>query len=183
MKVIGVVGSPRRGGNTETLVKAVLAGAADVAAKTEIYWLNELNLRGCQGCLYCQEHGRCRQDDDMSLLYNELLTADGIVIGSPIYMDYLTAQTKLFLDRLFAFLKPGVGCSLPAGKRGALVYSQGGGGNGETVMQSLASFLTTALGIKIKGIVGGNGLNELGAVKQRRELLERAFQLGKELVR
>lgn len=181
MKVVGVVGSPRRGGNTEILVETVLAGAAEAGAETEEYRLNELNIRGCQGCFHCQEHGRCRQSDDMALLYEALLTADGIVIGSPIYMDYLTAQTKLFLDRLFAFFKLGVGCILPRGKRGALVYSQGAGENGAVLMESLASFLTTVMGIEVKGIVGGNGLNELGAVKQRHDLLERAFQLGREL--
>lgn len=182
MKVVGVVGSPRRGGNTEILVETVLAGAAGAGAKTEVYRLNELNIRGCQGCFYCQEHGRCRQSDDMALLYEALRTADGLVIGSPIYMGYLTAQTKLFLDRLFAFLKLGVGCTLPRGKRGVLVYSQGGGENGASVMETLSSFLTTMMGIEVKGIVGGNGLNELGAIKQRHDLLEKAFQLGRELV-
>ncbi|HHW42499.1 MAG TPA: flavodoxin family protein [Desulfotomaculum sp.] len=180
MKVIGVVGSPRRGGNTEILVETVLEGAAAEGAKTEVYRLNELNIRGCQGCFYCQEHGRCRQSDDMALLYEALRTADGLVIGSPIYMNYVTAQTKLFLDRLFAFLKLGVGCTLPRGKRGVLVYSQGGGENGASVMETLSSFLKI-MGVEVKGIVGGNGLNESGAVKQRHDLLERAFQLGREL--
>lgn len=181
MKVMGVVGSPRRGGNTEILVATVLAGAAAVGAKTEVYRLNELNIRGCQACNYCQEHGSCRQKDDMTPLYEALVAADGIVIGSPIYMGYLTAQTKLFLDRLFAFFKLGVGCTLPRGKRGVLVYSQGAGDDA-ALIESLASWLTTAMGIEVKGIVGGNGLNELGAVKQRDDLLEKAFRLGRELV-
>ncbi|NLG85484.1 MAG: flavodoxin family protein [Firmicutes bacterium] len=181
MKVMGVVGSPRRGGNTEILVETVLAGAAAAGADTEVYRLNELNIRGCQACDHCQEHGRCRQTDDMALLYEALLRSDGIVIGSPIYMGYLTAQTKLFLDRLFAFFKPGVGCALPPGKRGVVVYSQGGG-NDKAVIEALASFLAGAMGIEVKGIVGGNGLNELGAVRRRKELLEEAFRLGKELV-
>jgi len=181
MKVVGVVGSPRKGGNTEILVERVLAGAAEAGAETEIYRLNDLNIRGCQGCFYCQEHGSCRQQDDMSLLYNAMLAADGIVLGSPIYMDYLTAQTKLFLDRLFAFLKLGAGCTLPKGKRCVLVYSQGGGENGRALMESVASLLTKAMGMDVKGIVGGNGLNEPGAVKQKPDLLDRAFRAGGEL--
>lgn len=180
MKVVGFIGSPRRGGNTEILVETVLAGAAAVGAKTEVYRLNELSIRGCQACNYCQEHGSCRQKDDMTPLYEALVAADGIVIGSPIYMGYLTAQTKLFLDRLFAFFKLGVGFTLPRGKKGVLVYSQGGGDNA-ALMESLAAWMTTAMGIEVKGIVGGNGLNEPGAVKQRDNLLEKAFQLGKEL--
>ena len=180
MKVIGVVGSPRRGGNTEILVETVLAGAAAAGAETEIYRLNELNIRGCQACNHCQEHGGCRQKDDMDVLYEALAGAAGIAIGSPIYMGYLTAQTKLFLDRLFALLRPGSGSILPPGKRGVVVYSQGGGDD-RAVLESLASFLAGTLGIEVKGIVGGNGMNEPGAVRRRKELMEEAFRLGREL--
>ncbi|MGB9826100.1 MAG: flavodoxin family protein, partial [Desulfofundulus sp.] len=91
MKVVGIIGSPRRGGNTETLVERVLAGAAAAGAETQVFRLNEMNIRGCQACYYCKEHGRCRQEDDMVQIYRALLEADGIVLGSPIYMGYVTA--------------------------------------------------------------------------------------------
>jgi len=183
MKVIGIVGSPRKGGNTEILVESVLEGAKRAGAEIEIYRLNDLTINGCQGCNYCQEHGSCQQEDDMKKLYDALHQADGIVIGSPIYMDYVTAQTKLFLDRLFALMKIGEGCRLHAGKKCVLVYSQGGGDTGQAVMESLAMFFKSVLNMDVKGIIGGNGLNELGAVKNRREVLERAFELGKEIVK
>ena len=86
MEVRGVVGSPRRGGNTEILVETVLAGAAAAWAKTRVYRLNELKIRGCQDCNHCQEHGNCRQNEDMTQPYEALVTADGIAIGSPIYI-------------------------------------------------------------------------------------------------
>jgi multimeric flavodoxin WrbA len=116
----------------------------------------------------------------MVQLYKAIKEAKGLVIGSPIYMDYLSAQTKLFLDRLFAFLGPDLRPTLPPGKRAVLVYSQGGGNNPE-VMDSLAKFLREALGIEVRGVVGGNGFNELGAVKNRDDLLDKAFSLGQEL--
>ncbi len=181
MKVVGIVGSPRAGGNTEILVERVLAGAASAGAETQMFCLNDMNIRGCQACFHCKEHGRCKQEDEMAVLHQALLTSDGFVLGSPIYMGYLTAQTKLFLDRLFVFIKPGEGCTLPAGKSAVLVYSQGAGENGRVVMENVSTFLSTAMGIEVKGIVGGNGLNELGAVKERKDILERAFQLGREL--
>jgi len=180
MQVVGFVGSPRKGGNTQLLVERVLSGASSKGAQTSIYFLNELNIRGCQACNYCKEHGECRQQDDMVQLYKAIKEAKGLVIGSPIYMDYLSAQTKLFLDRLFAFLGPDLRPTLPPGKRAVLVYSQGGGNNPE-VMDSLAKFLRGALGIEVRGVVGGNGFNELGAVKNRDDLLDKAFSLGQEL--
>lgn len=69
---------------------------------------------------------------------------------------------------------------MPPGKRGVVVYTQGGG-NDRAAIESLASFLARAMGIEVKGIVGGNGLNELGAVKRRNDLMAEAFWLGKEL--
>ncbi|MGB9804766.1 flavodoxin family protein [Desulfofundulus sp.] len=181
MKVVGIIGSPRRGGNTETLVERVLAGAAAAGAETQVFRLNEMNIRGCQACYYCKEHGRCRQEDDMVQIYRALLEADGIVLGSPIYMGYVTAQTKLFMDRLFAFLRPGLSSTFPPGKKFIMVYSQGGGDDREMV-QGIAQRLGRILGMQVKGIAGGNGMNDLNAVKSNTALLEEAFRLGKELV-
>lgn len=182
MRVIGFVGSPRKEGNTTILVEKILSGAAAAGAETKVYNLNELNIRGCQACNYCKTHNRCQQEDDMTPLYDELIAADAIVIGSPIYMGYLSAQTKLFLDRLYAFFNPGGTSALPRGKKAALVYSQGGGDNAELI-ESLAKSINDLFGMEVKGIVGGNGLNEPGAVKKNDTLIDKAFKLGGELVK
>lgn len=180
-KVIGIVGSPRRCGNTEILVDEVLKGAASKGAIIKKYILNELKIRGCQGCFKCQEEEICVQKDDMLDIYNEIKDAVGLVLGSPIYMNYVTAQTKLFIDRLLPFFKIGSGSRLSGSKKGVFVYSQGGGSNGPEIMSGLAS-LFSALGIEIIDIIGGNKLNELGAVKGREDLLKRAFQAGQRLI-
>lgn len=181
MKVVGIIGSPRKGGNTATLVERVLAGAAAAGADTQVFWLNEMNIRGCQACNYCKEHNGCRQEDDMQKVYQALLEADGVVLGSPIYMGYVTAQTKLFMDRLFVFFRPGGGSTFPPGKKFVMIYSQGGGDDREMVY-GIAQRLGGLLGMQVKGIVGGNGMNDPNAVKNNTKLLEEAFQLGRELV-
>lgn len=183
VKVIGIIGSPRKGGNTEILVERVLAGASKAGAEVELFRLNELDIKGCQGCNYCQENERCRQQDDMQKIYDELFSADAVVIGSPIYISYVTAQTKIFLDRLYALLKVGEGSRLPAGKKCVLVYSQGGGNDGRKVMESLAAFFKGAFGMDVKAIIGDNNLNPLGAVNERKDVLQRAFEVGEALVR
>lgn len=106
LKVTGIVGSPRKNGNTKILVEKVLEGARKKGGETRIYILNDMKINGCQGCFYCQEHGECKQNDDMKELYLALKESQGIVIGSPIYMDYVTGQTKILMDRLFALMKP-----------------------------------------------------------------------------
>jgi len=180
MLVVGIVGSPRKGGNTEILVEKVLEGAKSKGAETKMFRINEMKINYCQGCFHCQQYGECKQKDDMYQIYDALKSANAVVVGSPIYMGYVTAQTKTFLDRLLAMLNIMRRESKLAGKKLALIYTQGMGNDGEKVMRSIGERLSN-FGMHFVGVVGGNGLNEPGAVKNRKELLDGAFKLGKEL--
>ncbi|MTI65074.1 MAG: flavodoxin family protein [Firmicutes bacterium] len=101
MKVVGFVGSPRKNGNTSDIVKEVLKGAKDNGAETKVYYLNDLNIKGCQGCLYCRENEECIINDDMKDIYEDVKNADSLVLGTPVYICQVSAQTKLLLDRFF----------------------------------------------------------------------------------
>lgn len=102
-KILGIVGSPRIGGNTDLLVQEILEGAESHGAETKVFYLQHMNIKGCQACLYCKSHTTCKIDDEMQSLYSEIERAQVVVLGFPIYMMQMSAQTKLFLDRLFAF--------------------------------------------------------------------------------
>lgn len=99
MKVLGIVGSPRKGGNTDLLVQQVLEGAKSQGAEIEKLLIGELNISPCDGCLTCHKTGRCHIDDDMTTVLEKLQAADGLVLGSPLYGGYLTGQMKVFMDR------------------------------------------------------------------------------------
>ena len=103
MKILGISGSPRQGGNTETLVRAVLEGAAARGCDTELVSLGGLQIGECLGCNQCADTFRCVLRDDMQRLYQKLEEADGLVLGSPTYFYQVTGLTKLFLDRLYAY--------------------------------------------------------------------------------
>ena len=120
MHVAAFVGSPRVGGNTETLVSEVLRGAREAGARTTQFALNRLDISPCQGCDACRQLGRCRIEDDMQSLFGELLGAEALVIGTPIYFWGPSAQTKAFLDRWYAIDQKGIREQL-AGKRILLV--------------------------------------------------------------
>ena len=124
IKVLGLVGSPKLDGNTSRLVSAILEGAAENGAETVIYNLASLDIKGCDACHKCQEHGCCVIDDDMQELYTEIRTADAVVIGSPVYMWQITAQTKLLIDRMTAFLRSDFSSRLD-NKKLVLVFTQG----------------------------------------------------------
>jgi len=102
-QVLAIAGSPRRGGNSETLLEHALRGVAagDSGARVEKMVLNELTLRPCQNCGYCERHGVCRfaDADDMKIIYPLLDTCDRFVVASPIYFASVSAQLKVMLDR------------------------------------------------------------------------------------
>ena len=108
MRVLGVVGSPRKNGNTEILVDEVLRGAKDAGATVEKIFLNELKILPCQSTCseYCKAKGNCKITDDMSSLYDKLYGSDCIVLGTPIYWWGPSAQMKAFIDRWYAFSHP-----------------------------------------------------------------------------
>jgi multimeric flavodoxin WrbA len=124
IKILGLVGSPNINGNTAKLVNAILDGATENNAEKVIYNLASLHIKGCDACGRCKESGFCLIEDDMQKIYREIEAADVIVLGSPVYMWQMTAQTKLFVDRLTAFLKPNFSSRLD-NKKLILVFSQG----------------------------------------------------------
>ena len=103
MKVLGIVCSPTAGGNAETLVRESLVGAAEKGAETDLISFASMNVKPCDGCRSCTKTGECVIDDDMKDVYPKLLSADGIIIGTPVYFWTVTAQAKLLMDRTFSF--------------------------------------------------------------------------------
>ena len=100
MKVLALAGSPRRGGNTETLLDRVLAGAADAGAETEKIVACNLKMRGCLHCGGCLETGVCVQRDDMTALYPKFREMDAFVLASPLMFMNVSSQAKMVIDRL-----------------------------------------------------------------------------------
>ncbi|WP_235282867.1 flavodoxin family protein [Methanosarcina sp. 1.H.T.1A.1] len=178
IKVLGLVGSPKVDGNTSRLVNAVLEGAAEKGAETVVYNLASLDIKGCDACCRCQEHGCCVIDDDMQKLYREIQAADVLVLGSPVYMWQMTAQTKLLIDRMTAFLRPDFSSRFD-NKKLILVFTQG--------IQDRDAFkpyfeytagLLYYLGFDVLDTIVAAGTDKL-EVEFRPRLLEKAKALGK----
>lgn len=181
MKVLGLVGSPREGGNTEIMVKEILEGASENGAETKIYNLNELDIKPCQACMHCKTNdGECKTNDDMQILYKELAESDAFVLGSPIYMWQMTAQAKLFTDRLYALM----GFPEKLGKTSsALVFSQGNP-DGRLFDDYIGSTkqVFDLLGYPVKGVLVSAGDQTIGAVKDKEDILKDARTIGKDLI-
>ena len=102
MKVLGIACSPRQQGNTEFLIREALAAAREAGAEeTEIVTVANKRILPCDGCDCCLETAECIIDDDMQEIYQKLLAADGIIIGTPVYFWGVTAQAKAIIDRTY----------------------------------------------------------------------------------
>lgn len=107
IKIIGFNASPRKEGNTAWIVNKILEGAREQGAETGSFNFGDLDIKPCRGCLCCHKGDRgCVINDDMQRLYGELEHADALVLGSPVYMGQMSAQAKIFTDRLFAQISP-----------------------------------------------------------------------------
>jgi multimeric flavodoxin WrbA len=107
MKIIGLIASPHKEGNTAWIVNKILEGAKEQGAETQAWYFSDLDIKPCQGCLSCHKGDRgCVINDDMQKLYGAIDQADAIVFGSPIYMGQMSGQAKIFTDRLFAVISP-----------------------------------------------------------------------------
>lgn len=105
MKVVGLVCSPRKQGNTELMMQEALAAAREAGAETELITVAEKKISPCDGCGACEEKGVCHIKDDMQTIYEQLVQADGIILGTPVYFANVTAQAKTVMDRTYALLR------------------------------------------------------------------------------
>jgi len=104
MRVLGIVGSPRKGGNTEILMNEVINVARAAGCETETFLMSGKHVAPCDACGTCFQLGSCVIQDDMQELYAMLDRADAIVFGSPVYFGSVSAQCKAIMDRMFALL-------------------------------------------------------------------------------
>ena len=103
MKVLGILGSPRIGGNSDILLDQALAGAKDAGAEVEKISLGRKKISGCLDCGKCNGTGICAIKDDMPEIHKKILEADAIIHSVPVYFWAMTAQMKAYLDRWCAF--------------------------------------------------------------------------------
>lgn len=131
MKVLCLLGSPRRKGNSATLADRFLATAQQCGATTETIFLNSLNNRGCQACYACKTRSEaCVIQDDLAPVLAAVHQADLLVLATPVYYGDITAQLKGFIDRTYSYLTPDYlatadPCRLPAGKKLLMIQTQG----------------------------------------------------------
>ncbi len=133
MKITNIVGSPRRNSNSKKIASKFLETAEQNGAIVSTHMLNDLNIKGCQGCYGCKMgHETCIIKDDLDAVLQEIADTDTLVISTPIYAMDVPGQVKSFIDRLYSFLKPDFmneshPSRLSEGKKAIFIQTQGAG--------------------------------------------------------
>jgi len=177
MRVLGLVGSPRKGGNTDLLVSRILDGATASNHLTEKVYLYALDISPCVDCRSCQKGKfQCAIDDGMQRLYPKLESTGVIVFGTPLYWYGPTGKMKLMMDRL----RPFIASRKLKGKKAIVVVPSEEGASACEPIIEMFKLSFEYLGIKLidKMLVKAY---EKAEVNKQPETLNRAFELGKEL--
>ncbi|MDD5529290.1 MAG: flavodoxin family protein [bacterium] len=100
MKILGIIGSPHKNGNTAILASKIMQGIKSKNSVLEKIFLDDLNLIPCKACFKCAKNGKCVLKDNFNSVVNKIRQADIIILSSPVYCETVTAQTKILIDRI-----------------------------------------------------------------------------------
>lgn len=185
MKIIGIVGSPRKEGNTEFLVRKALE-SVDKDIETEIITLNDKTIGHCRACGFkvCSEG--CILKDDMINIYPKILQADGIIIGSPTYFAMPSSLICAFLQRLINIKGSKQGNLLKDKVGGVIATGRHRAGGQSCVITDIKHFFDVSDMISISSEdleldshLGGIGIGK--DVKEDEFSIKSAQQLGKRM--
>lgn len=187
MKLLVVLGSPRKGGNSETVAEKVAEAVINDGGQVDYIRLNKLNIRPCQGCGGCEKDGNCVLKDDMTDIYPLVDAADRILLVSPVYFYGITAQCKLFGDRLQArwarkyILKERF--REKEGRKGYLIATAATVGPKIFDCSVLMTrYIFDAIDVEYGGELLIKGVDERKAVQGKEDELARAEQFGADMV-
>lgn len=190
VNVLGISGSPRRHGNTETLLDAVLEGAREAGADVEKIVLRPLEYASCQGCNACHKTGVCVLKDDLTEVFEKIGDADVIVLASPIYSMGITAEAKGLIDRaqyLWArkFIKKNLNYTAEHIRRHKGIFVSTAGLGWENVFDAafpaITAFFNTT-GFEYWDNVIANDLDRYGGIAGHPTALTEAREKGRDVV-
>jgi multimeric flavodoxin WrbA len=184
VRVVGISGSPRRSGNTDSLLNKALEGALSEGAFVEKIFLNDLSFKPCQACGRCHKTGACGMHDDMAGIYRKIGRADAVIIASPVYFGSVTAQLKAMIDRFHGVWMARNILKLRRGgkrrRKGYLLSAAGASGNKyfANARKVVRNFFAT-IDVEYSGQLFCGGLDEKGGVLDDEKAMKKAFMIGK----
>jgi len=178
-KMLGIVGSPRKKGNTHLLVERILKGGQDAGAETEIILLGDRTIAECDGCHACWKKKPCVRDDGMNAIYETIAGSDILVFGTPVYWYGPTALMKGFIDRCVYFNCPE---NRPKIRYKSAILAIPFEEEDPATADITVALFRKSLGyleMNLAGIVLAPGVTKRGEIRKREHILKEGYDLGR----
>ena len=186
--LLAIAPSPRKGGNSETLLKEFCRAAEDAGWNVDLVRVNEMNFKACQACDACAKDGQCIVKDEMQDVYPKFISADALVLGSPVTFGSMNAQLKMFVDRFQCWWNAKYNLEKPfvkeeENKKGFFIcvgalkrkrYCE----NAEEIIKVFFHNIN----YKLAGSLAFRGYDEKGAIQQDPDALAQVYQAGKDFI-
>lgn len=189
MKVTAFHGSPRKGGNTEVILKETIRAIEEEGHMITLFRPSEMNFSPCTSCGACKTKGRCVINDDMSGVYREIRESDRFIIASPVYFFNLPAQIKAIIDRCQSIwvekyiLKKKIPAG-PYGRKGLFILVSAM--KSQKVLNCCKAVVTAffnTINVPEYEILFYTGIDEKEEIKKHPSVLKEVYEAGKKLVK
>jgi len=191
IKVLGIAGSPRRGGNTDLLLDEALRGAKEAGAEVEKIYARDYKITPCIECNSCFKQGECIIKDEMHQIYPKLLEADRIIFASPIFFMGITGWAKALIDRCqalwakkYILKEPLVEPERKSQRKG--IFISVGGTKGKSLFEGATRTIKTffdAIDVTYSGELFYRSIDDKGEIKEHPTALQEAYEAGRKLVK
>ena len=177
-KVLVISTSLRTNANSEILAKETVRGAKDAGHNVEFISLKDKEIKFCKGCMACQKIGKCVINDDANEITAKMKEADVIVWTTPVYYYEMSGQMKTLIDRANSLYATGFNF-----KDVYVITTSADGSDNvvQTVLTGLKGWCACLPGSSIKGYLNGSGLDNPNEVQSRKDLLDAAYNMGKNI--
>ena len=177
-KVLIISTSLRNNANSEILAYETERGAKEAGHEVEFITLKDKKLQFCKGCMACQKLGKCVIDDDANKITSKMKESDVIVWATPVYYYEMSGQMKTLIDRANSLYATGFNF-----KDVYLITTSADSSSNvvQTVLADLKGWCTCLPGTNIKGYINGGGLDNPKDVQNRKDLLDAAYNMGKNI--
>ena len=187
MNIVCLLGSPRAQSNSSAIAKRFTDTAEKLGAQVKVYTLNDLNYRGCQGCMACKGTlDKCVLRDDLTEVLDAVQQADVLVMASPVYYGEISSQLKGFIDRSFSYLKPDFMTNpnpvrFAPGKKLVFALTQGQPEEAFRDIFPRYDFFFKWYGFSESHLIRACGLVGAGEIKARRDILGLAEEIARKV--
>lgn len=183
VKILGIIGSPRRNGNTHILIDRALEGAKSQGAETNSIFLSDYQIKECYGCHACWKGLECAKKDGMNDLYRKIIESDIFIFGTPVYWYGPTAIMKGFIDRFVYFNCPRNREKIKGKSAVVIIPFEEEDENTSLATVEIFEKSFSYLEMHLSEILLAPGVGEKGAILEKKIILERAYNIGKTIAR